>query len=92
LIITNDLLLDLVIAYDGTISNSFLVLRTTSVDTIVALYYFRHEDWSSGLVVVHLYYVLFLRSSVDKHPMPSNISKLVVTPGLYSFCNDVSSE
>jgi len=46
----------------------------------------------SGVVVVKLYYCSFLRSSKDKHLMPSNISKLVVALGVYSFCNDVYSE
>jgi len=35
---------------------------------------------------------IFLRYSVDKHPMPSNSSEIVVAPGLYSFCNHLSSK
>jgi len=45
----------------------------------------------SGVVVVQLYYVLFLRSSVDKHPMPSNYSEIAVAPGFHSFCNGMDS-
>jgi len=52
----------------------------------------KKKEWSSGVVVVQLYYVLFLRTSVDKHTMPSNSSEIAVTPGFYSFCNEVSSE
>jgi len=80
------------LSYEGKISNPFLVWRTTTEDTTVALYYYRYEDWSIGVVVVQLYYVLFMRSSKDKHPMPSNISELAVAPGFYSFYNDLSLE
>jgi len=44
------------------------------------------------IVVVHLYYCPFLRSSVDKHSMPSNSFGITVTPGFYYFCNYKYSE
>jgi len=52
----------------------------------------KKKEWSSGVVVVQLYYVLFLHTSVDTHTMPSNSSEIAVAPGFYSFCNEVSSE
>ena len=43
-------------------------------------------------MVVQFYYVLVLRSLVDKHPKISNSFEIVVALGFYSFCNDISSE
>ena len=37
------------------------------------------------IVVVQLYYCPFLRSLVDKHPVPSNSSEIFVALGFYSF-------
>jgi hypothetical protein len=80
------------LSYEGTISNSFLEWRITSGDTAVILYYCRNEEWSSEVMLVQFYYVLFLRSSVDKHLMPTNFSKIVVAPEFHFFCNDMTPE
>ena len=44
----------------------------------------KQSSGDSGCSIVLLSF--FLRSSVDKHPMPSNSFEIVVAPGIYSFC------
>jgi len=57
-------------------------------DTTVAV---RCAD-NSGVVVVQKYYCPFsVYSSVDKHPISSNSSEIVVAPDLYSFYKFVTS-
>ena len=59
-------------------------IERNSVGAVVSLYNSRHGEWSSGCTIVLLSF--FLRSSVDKHPMPSNSSKIAIAPDFHSFC------
>jgi len=64
------------LSYEGSISNPFQVWRNTIASTTVVLVLADTKTGDSGCTLRTK--VLFQRSTLNKHPMPSNLFEIVV--------------